>query len=501
MEAVSEVPDSLTDTEKAQLYVAGEPFQQRFLAENLAGLVQGSGQAALSALSSQLEGLASALDEDGQFGDGPGSADPAQQGVASCAGPGGFRSNSFGAVALPVQQDVEFEVRSAMCQGLPHFVRALTGKAAAIDKVADELLVLLEDEEQATGPEAAGYALSRPARRAVLATFLQHCRLPDPHVELHRSLAAVFGTLVARLVADMDGDAEVNTCLSGFRNLAWRHDAPTRLSCAAGFLAVLKAANPRRYASHLHDTLVRLAADPDASVRQEVANTFHEVVDLLGKERCVQYLRPTLLALLADENRGVVSALAGNLGKVLEQYHLPFNQALNNKMLDEMLEPLLKLEQDSGHNWRLQLGFLRAVAELPKFYPPDIVYDKFLPVVLRYMAGGAAALVSAAAESAAAIWQLPYAKPEHRTALYGRLILEFAQGKSWRQRAVFLDFCEHALRRFSSSFYKASQVFKEQVVQTPGDAIAAAATGQYRQDVEKRQLEKAYVWDQEALSR
>ncbi len=46
-----------------------------------------------------------------------------------------------------VLQDVEFEVRSAMCQGLPHFVRALTGKAAAIDKVADELLVLLEDEE------------------------------------------------------------------------------------------------------------------------------------------------------------------------------------------------------------------------------------------------------------------------------------------------------------------------------------------------------------------
>ena len=61
-----QVPEFLTDTEKAQLYVAGEPLQQRFLAENLAGLVQGSGPAALSALSSQLEGLASALDEDGQ---------------------------------------------------------------------------------------------------------------------------------------------------------------------------------------------------------------------------------------------------------------------------------------------------------------------------------------------------------------------------------------------------------------------------------------------------
>ena len=44
-------------------------------------------------------------------------------------------------------QDVDFEVRSAMCQGLPHVVRALTGRAAAIDKVVDELLVLLDDEE------------------------------------------------------------------------------------------------------------------------------------------------------------------------------------------------------------------------------------------------------------------------------------------------------------------------------------------------------------------
>ena len=45
------------------------------------------------------------------------------------------------------------------------------------------------------------------------------------------------------------------------------------------------------------------------------------------------------------------------------QYHLPFNQALSSKVFGELLEPLLKLELNSGHNWRLQLGFLRAVTE------------------------------------------------------------------------------------------------------------------------------------------
>ena len=50
-------------------------------------------------------------------------------------------------------------------------------------------------------------------------------------------------------------------------------------------------------------------------------------------------------------------------------------------------------------------------------------------------------------------------------------------------------------------YVQASQDFKGQAVQMPGDAVAAAAAGQFRQDAEKRQMEKAYVWDQEALIR
>jgi hypothetical protein len=60
------VPESLTDAEKAQLYAVGEPVQQQFLLENLAGLVKGSGPSAFAAISSQLPRLAEVAGEEGQ---------------------------------------------------------------------------------------------------------------------------------------------------------------------------------------------------------------------------------------------------------------------------------------------------------------------------------------------------------------------------------------------------------------------------------------------------
>ncbi len=107
------------------------------------------------------------------------------------------------------------------------------------------------------------------------------------------------------------------------------------------------------------------------------------------------------------------------------------------------------------------MGALPAASRrFPKFYPSDILHERFLPVVLRYMSSGAAALLSAAADAAAAIWHAQRTKPQHRTALYGRLVRDFAQGRSWRHCAVFVDFCGHALRRCSCRLFKVSIVAK-----------------------------------------
>ena len=50
-------------------------------------------------------------------------------------------------------------------------------------------------------------------------------------------------------------------------------------------------ATARRYATHLHDTLMTMVADQDESVRAALAGQFGEVCRLLGKERCQHYMK------------------------------------------------------------------------------------------------------------------------------------------------------------------------------------------------------------------
>lgn len=62
----SQVPEGLPDEQRAALYAAGQPVQQRCLVDNLPALVAGGGAAAWAAVASRLPALAEAADEDGQ---------------------------------------------------------------------------------------------------------------------------------------------------------------------------------------------------------------------------------------------------------------------------------------------------------------------------------------------------------------------------------------------------------------------------------------------------
>jgi hypothetical protein len=256
-------------------------------------------------------------------------------------------------------------------------------------------------------------------RHRVLPLLLRQCREPEHHAEVHRSLTAGFGVLLGRLMPDMSGDPEVNACLGCFRSLAWRHDHATRLNCAAAFPAVLRAGSARRYGSHLHDTFLRLASDADAEVRLAITGALPEVAEALGRDRCCQYLRQPLVALLQDEQQEVQAALLLRLPEALVCFggssssssggSVPASAAAvaaaeeqRGKAFSPFVEPLLRLEAASGYSWRLQLALLRAMASFPAFFSPDHLYDRFLPIALKYMGEGAAALREAAAAAVAA---------------------------------------------------------------------------------------------------
>lgn len=46
-----------------------------------------------------------------------------------------------------------------------------------------------------------------------------------------------------------------------------------------------------RYATHVHEALTGLVADPDQDVRRLMALQFRDICTMLGKERCAQYMK------------------------------------------------------------------------------------------------------------------------------------------------------------------------------------------------------------------
>lgn len=334
-------------------------------------------------------------------------------------------------------QDTEWQVRHAACQHLPALAAAAAAKLeeAALEGVLEELFALLEDEEalvRAATWRALAASLDliplRLRRARAVPALLRQCRDPEHHAEVHRAVTAGFGTLLSRMTADMEGEGDVNACLLYFRGQAWRHDHATRLNCAAAFPDVLRAASPRRYGSHLHDTLARLVGDANPEVRLAAAHGLAEVAAVLGPDRCCQYLRQLVVALLQDERREVQGTLLARLPQLLAAF---FQQGqggdeTGHKAVAAFVEPLLRLEEGSGHSWRLQLALLQAMAHFPAFFAPEVLYDRFLPLAWKHMAGGAAAVHGAAAAAAAAVWRA-LRKPHQRAGLYSRAVHDFGQ--------------------------------------------------------------------------
>lgn len=93
------------------------------------------------------------------------------------------------------------------------------------------------------------------------------------------------------MVAELENDQEVGIFLGFYRKLVASADLECCSLCAGSFGAVLRAATPRRYATHLHETLMTLVGDGRESVRILLAGQFHDVARMLGKERCLQYMK------------------------------------------------------------------------------------------------------------------------------------------------------------------------------------------------------------------
>lgn len=77
------------------------------------------------------------------------------------------------------------------------------------------------------------------------------------------------------------------------------------------------------------------------------------------------------------------------------------------------------------------------------------INENFLPMALKYMAGGVAPVREAAAD-AVVTFMRHNRKQAQRTDMYCKLIRDFARAKSHWRRMNFIDACHFVVRRFST---------------------------------------------------
>lgn len=130
--------------------------------------------------------------------------------------------------------------------------------------------------------------------------------------------------------------------------------------------------------------------------------------------------------------------------------HLP-----QTKLHKVLLDAMVKVDEETKLNWRIQEALAVTFASLPEYLTAQEMHDRVVPIVFRLFEPEVAAIVrKPAAEALVRVMRMPELKVQHRTDLYLRVIKDFAKGKSFWQRGVFVDVCDALLQIFSTRFFR-----------------------------------------------
>lgn len=121
----------------------------------------------------------------------------------------------------------------------------------------------------------------------------------------------------------------------------------------------------------------------------------------------------------------------------------------------QLLDAMVKVDEDTKLNWRIQQALATTFASLPEYLTAQEMHDRVAPIVFRLLGPEVAAAVRRpAAEALVRVIRMPELKVQQRTDLYLRVIKEFAKGKSFWQRSIFVDICDSLLHIFSTKFFR-----------------------------------------------
>ncbi|CAM6097233.1 unnamed protein product [Calypogeia fissa] len=366
---------------------------------------------------------------------------------------------NFLARAMALCQDTDLEVRVCMCEQLNAISRAV-GVEITTEKVLPELFELLRDEEMHV-QNAAFESLVKlldflpvEVRTLKIMPFVRPFVAPN-EVHLLISVPRHFGELMCKMVADISED-DFEPLVDAYRAYALHSSEEVRQLCAANFPAVLKCVGARKYPESLHLLHMQIVQDTSSAVRSTIAASFHEVAKMLGRKRTASFLKEPLLLLLEDDSINVQRSILKVLPCVLG-YFAGGSPQQKAAMFAAVLPSLLLAEEaaSTGRQWRQQLQLLHTFAEMPEYISSDQIYESLVPICFRYMAEGVMP-VKSAATMALAVFIRNNRRASQRYELALRVSKEYAQGRSYWSRLVFIDFCENMLKVASSRMFKDS---------------------------------------------
>ncbi|KAH7280006.1 hypothetical protein KP509_37G047500 [Ceratopteris richardii] len=356
--------------------------------------------------------------------------------------------------AMGLCQDTDTEVRISMCNQLNAISRAV-GIEITKKLVLPELYELLKDEEVAVHCAALtclidmlDFLPSDVKRLKILPILRLACNQDDAKMLL--PICRIFGELMLKMAPDLS-EEEIQLFVDSYKSLC-RH--PSEELCAYNFPAILKAIGPRKYVMTLHLTYQQLVQDPSSQTRCSISSSFHEVSKLLGKERTATYLKESFLFLLTNSSRDVQQKLTRHLQHIIGQFAVS-NEEMRVSIYTSILPYLLQAEKDvtSSNLWRLQTSLFETFSQLIEYVSSDLIFEYLVPLCFYHMTESVLPVRSAAA-NALAIFTRNNRRALQRYELCQRVVRDFAHGRSYTARLVFIDFCESFISISSSHMFK-----------------------------------------------
>ncbi|CAK4712315.1 hypothetical protein LEN26_013332 [Aphanomyces euteiches] len=356
-------------------------------------------------------------------------------------------------------QDTDAEVRKCMCMQLDALARAV-GQAKASSDLLPELLELLQDEETQVKIMAFRTLLSlydyfpRKERQDSILPVLVDI-VEDPPTYLISSLAETFGRLVFKIFSQGDFTPDYTTTfLNCFTRLSRTDDSDIRVHCAYNFPAVVKSFGVNQYSPHLDDLLQAFTQDKEEEVRMTIVAGLHEVAHLLGQQRALRYIKSISLNVFKDESAVVQGRIISHLPDLMQYFCASVDDDQKTAYLEAILKAILHHHTVlSTGRWREQLLVIDTLSKFPAFISPSQLFERVCPLLFEFMSAGARPVQLDAARVLVSV-NRENKIAANRVNVLLRLRKEYALGKSFWQRMLYLDVCSFACDTYSHHYFR-----------------------------------------------